>query len=530
MNKHIKYTIWVVIVAAVAGLSWFLLSGQGKSSDTLNEVAIQDLPYTYSSTKAQTASEFNMLALTAATPLALDRNGHLKEYAAKEVKVSNQNQKVTITLKDGLKYEDGSNVSAQDYKTSINLLANPNSKASYASWATDWIVGAKDVFENKTKEVSGVKVLSKNKYEINLTGKYGFFKSTLSSGIWAPLKKEWVEKIGLNNFGNNYKHVLSSGEYKIKKLQKDQYLEYEKIGNKVLSSQNTPQHVKFKMYTTPSAIANDFKAKKVNSVAKSEVADKILKYSKNKQADDVTEDPVMMVLANGGIAKQNMQALYLAIDKKYFIDNYYYGLGQVRDSLAPKSYDIEGQNFNRNQNNYDLQKAKSLLTNDFKTVKLQVKTGLPAAQESGVKYLVNQWTKLGLKVEVVKKPFGPNDGTMGSNSKVRDYDVTIGLWGADYSHPNTFYGSLLGSETGTGYSYWVGGRIKEYDSVVKQANEESNVKIADQLFQKAYEIQKEEGQLFPLLQKQSSRYIQPNGWEVHGNGHVLQPAFWVKNK
>lgn len=522
----------IIIAAGVvaAGVGSFIFLNPNSNSQRIEE-AISTLPTTFSSVKADKAPDFNHLILTTATPLALTQDGKLVNYAAKSVDTSSDGKKITITLKDGLKYEDNTDVVAQDYKTAAELLANPATKASYASWVSNFIVGGKDYFEGKTKNLSGIKVLSKTKYEINLNSNYNFFKSTLSSGIWAPIKKSQIEKVGIEKYGSNYKDVLSSGEYKVSKFSKSQYIEYTRNDASSLTTKSIPKIIRTTSYPQPDILATQFKNKKVNSIGKTATTDKILGYSKDKKPSYQYLSPTMSYLANGGLDKNTMKALWYAIDRKYIIDTFMYGNAQVRNYLTPQYYEIEAQYKNANANNYDLEKAKKLKSPSVKEINFQVLSEdvASASGQAEVKYFISQWEKLGLKVNLIKKPFAAAE-TMAPNTKQRSYDVTWVAWGQDYPHPQAYYGALLGTNTSTAYSYWNNDKIKEYDALIKQANEQKDDKKANEFYIKAHELQMEEGQLLPLWESQTSKYVAKNGWRLTSNGEYLRPVFWTQFK
>lgn len=529
MKKYSKYIILIGVILLATVL--FIFTTNNNNSNTLNEVALDELPSTFNSAKSQQAGDSNMIAMTGATPLTTNREGKVINYAAQKVETLNSGKTIKITLKNGLKYQDGTQVVAQDYKSAINMLVNPRTKASFSSWATNWIVGAQAVFENKAKEVSGIKIISNNVFEINLLQPYTFFKTTLSSAVWTPIPQKWIQSHGgVEHYGAKYDQLLSSGEYKIKKYAKDQYIEYEKIQNSVLANSDTPKTVRFTSYKIPDAIAHDFKNKKVNSVLKTEVTDKILGYKKETKAQDVTEEPTVQYLANGGLSINNMKALYLALDKNYIVDNFFYGIGRVRNQMTPNNYLTEKYYKNANKNEYDLEQAKKLIDKNLKVVRFQIRSAQPQSYQAFVKYIVNQWEKLGLKVELSEVPFGPNDGTMGENTKERKYDVTFGTWGEDYPHAYSFTGQLLGSNTSTAYSYWNNDQRLKYDELIDLASKEVDENKSNELFAKAAMFQKDNAQLLAFLQRQHQQYIQKNGWITYSNGHVLKPSLWVKLK
>lgn len=79
----------------------------------------------------------------------------------------------TITLRDGLRYSDGSGITAADYAFSILLGAAPELAAIGAqTTAADTIVGAEAYKSGETKQLSGVRILGERKLSITVKGDY----------------------------------------------------------------------------------------------------------------------------------------------------------------------------------------------------------------------------------------------------------------------------------------------------------------------------------------------------------------------
>lgn len=532
--KNSKIVISLVAVAAVTVASILVFNPFKKVAKSELTEAVNILPSTYSVAKGNSSADFGPLTLTSATPTTVTKSGEIINYAAKSVDTSNDGKTVTVTLKDGLKYEDGSDVKAQDYITEMKLIGTPEAKSSYSNYIIDWIEGGKDFFEKKTKEIKGLKVLAPNKYEIKLTKKITFIKSLLAFELFAPVPQAQIDKAGgASKYGADPKQILSSGEYKIKKLEKDQYLEFVKNDKSPLleKEKDLPNSVKLRLISDVSTIINLFKNGEVNSVGKSEKSDKVLNKSKETPADFIDVTPAMSYLETSGLDKNIAKALYLALDKQYINDNIFYGTNTLNNTLVPNNYSkIVSKIPYANKNDFDLEKAKELSKDYKKEIKFLVSADAPQKTKDFNKYLLQQWTKLGLNVVIDEKPKNlMTKLKFNTQDKEREYNVTVAPWICDYANESSYYNALLGSKTSLSYSKWEGKDFDEYDKLIEQAINESNVEKSAQLYAKADKIRYDSGKLQTLSQTRELYYIQKNGYIIRGYGQMLKPTLWEKN-
>lgn len=529
-KKNIIITLIVSVVVILLG--YILLTSNNKKTAVLN-LPVSSEPSTFNYAKASLSAEFELFSLTSATPLGYDNNGNLVNYAAKDIAVSKDGKKFTITLKDGLTYQDGTKIVAQDYVNAIKILGDPKTKANYSSWVSDWIVGGKDYFTGKAKTIEGVKALSPTKYEINLNAPYSFFKATLNSDVWAPVPQKFIDKVGINNLGVDYTKMLSSGEYKITKQLKGNYIELTKNENNILTKKDLPNKIRLTFYSSIVKQYNDFKRGILNQVMKKDSSDKYFKFPKDKKADYVTSDPVVEYLINGSLSANNAKALYLALDKNYIINKIYYGIGDLRNVITPKSLTkLEAKYHNPSQNLFDIEQAKKLKDPSFNKVKFQIQSASSSPEyDTLVKYIVDQWEKIGVQVEITKVPYGPKDGIMNPSNVKRNFDVAMGPWGIDYPHPQTFFGAILGSKTNTAYAYWQGKSAKKYDSLIEKAELATDENTSLEAYKQAQELQFKEAKLMPIRGRQSKWYIQTNGWNTYVKGAInAKPQYWTKKE
>ena len=110
----------------------------------------------------------------------LDDKLEVQPDGASDWKVSDDRKTYTFTIRDGLKFGDGTPVTAGDFVYSINRALAPDTAAFGASSHFGHIVGAQDVIDGKTKQVAGVKALDDKSLQITLDAPIAYFLALLT--------------------------------------------------------------------------------------------------------------------------------------------------------------------------------------------------------------------------------------------------------------------------------------------------------------------------------------------------------------
>ena len=148
--------------------------------------------------------------------LRVDKNGKLQPDLAEKVDVSADGLTYTATLRDDLKYSDGTKLTAEDFVYTWQRMVDPATASEYAYLASDsHLVNAADIIAGKKSvEELGVKAEG-NKVIFTLSNPSPQFKSLLSFSNFVPQHKEFVEKTG-KQYGTKSDKQIYSGPLKLK--------------------------------------------------------------------------------------------------------------------------------------------------------------------------------------------------------------------------------------------------------------------------------------------------------------------------
>lgn len=534
MNKKI-----IIGALALIGIgAGFFIFNSNKSNE--NEII---LPYgrgrgvdgelsSFNPAKADNTPSAIALHNEVAELLAFDKDGKLVPYAAKSVTTNKDATEVSVELKDGLKYDDGTDVLAKDYYNGAKLLGSSKTRSSYQSWVSEWIVGGSDFAKDKTKEISGFKVINDKKFTIKLTSPRAYFKSTFASEMWSPVPQHFIDKIGgLENYGLTYDKFISSGPMKIKSYN-SQKLVVEKNNQTSLSKDVKVNSIKFVPVTTLTSAIAQFKQNKLYAVEKTAETDKAL--NKNSNADQIFPLAQMEYISvnRKNVDKNLAKAIYLSLDKDYINKNIFDSMYQVRSVITPATYQnvedaLKKNNIDPNKNEFDLEEAKKLSKPyKDKVIKILVKTEKTqdVKYNNYLKYVITQLESLGVKTEIKTLPtkLASKEIYKDANTN-RSYDITLNAWSNDYPEASTFVNSILGSHTTNNFSAWTS---KIYDENTQKAMTQVDETKAGEYYAKAIIDAKNEYAVLPIVQYKANVYTQDQKFQPYSVAGLRYVNYW----
>jgi len=376
--------------------------------------------------------------------LKTDSSGNLTPDLAEKYTISEDGLTYTFTIKDNVYFHDGAKVTTDDIAFTIEKAKDPLLKSPReANWA-----GVR------------VEVVDEKTIIFHLKQPYAPFIQNATLGILP--KHLWntttIEEFPFSQFNIS---PVGSGPYKIDSItyssggfpsdyRLQAYKKYS-LGEPYITTIN------IKSYKTEKDILDAYKNGRIESIHG---------YSKsklenfNEKSSSVIQTPlprIFGVFFNQNVApvlvyREVREALNIAIDKQYIIDNVIDGSGQIIDSPVPKVTDTE--TLDQTTPEERIEKAKNLLIqkkwvqnedgvfekkDGSKTVKLEfsISTGsAPELKESAL-ILQEQWQKMGALVEV--KIF--DIGDLNQNIiKTRKYDALL-------------FGAIIGRDMDL-YPFW----------------------------------------------------------------------------
>lgn len=409
------------------------------------------------------------------------KKGELKPDLAEKVEVSDDGLTYTATLRDNLKWSDGSDLTAEDFVYTWQRIVDPTTASEYAYLASDaHVLNAEEVIAGtKSVDELGVKA-DGNKVIFTLSSPSPQFMSLLSFTNFMPQSKAFVEKAGAD-YGTNSDKALYSGPYTVEdwngtsgtfKLVKNKYYwDTDNVKNEKVNIQTIKK---------PDTAVQMYKDGELDAAG---ISGTEAIYNANKNNKDVVQVPeattaylvynetgTVTALTNTKIR----QALNLATDRegivKAAIDTgskaatalVPYGLETLPDGTDLTDYVEPGYSYDEKEATKLFKEGLAELGTDSVKLTITSDADSPVAKAT-VDYLKQTWEEAlpGLTVEEKFVTFKQRL----EDTKNQNFDVAFVLWGGDYPEGSTFYGLFTSNSS---YNY---GKFSntDYDAAYKKA-------------------------------------------------------------
>jgi oligopeptide transport system substrate-binding protein len=151
----------------------------------------------------------------------LDQHLRVQPDASASWTMSHDGKVYTFTLQPGLKWGDGSPLTAQDVVWSFNRAFSPAYASGGVSFYLAHILGGLDVVNKRARTVKGVKAIGTNKVQITLDQPAAVFLDDLAYSVAALVPRHLIEK-----YGNTWtEHAVGTGPFVVKKWKHNQEID-----------------------------------------------------------------------------------------------------------------------------------------------------------------------------------------------------------------------------------------------------------------------------------------------------------------
>ena len=157
----------------------------------------------------------NMLITLFETLLIIDQDNKVQPGQAEKYEVSPDGLTWTFTMRDGLKWSDGTDLNAKDFEYTFKRIADTNVAAPYAETVIGMIEGYKDAIDSKNPEKLNVKASDDGKtLTVKLAYPCSYFDKIVAFGTMSPVQKATVEKNG-DSWATKPETYVCNGPYTI---------------------------------------------------------------------------------------------------------------------------------------------------------------------------------------------------------------------------------------------------------------------------------------------------------------------------
>ena len=433
----------------------------GGSEEKILSVQIGPDPETIDPALNSAVDGGNMLLHSFECLLTVGEDGQLTEGQAESWDTSEDGLTWTFHLRDGLKWSDGSDLTANDFVYSWKRVCDPEVAAPYAETVLGMVKGYKEATEGDLDALQ-VKAEDDQTLVVTLSNPCTYFGSLAAFATLSPVQEATIEANG-DGWATSAETYISNGSFYVSEWVPGSHILMSKNPNYWNADAIKLDGIKFNLIEDANASYSAYQTGEVLMI-KDVPTEEIPSLEGN---DDYYVDPIIgtyylsLNLNREPFTDKNVRkALSLAIDRDYVANTLMQGTySPASNFMGPGWIDTDGKEFMENANggqpyidisNHEanLEEAKKLL----KEAGYENGEGLPSitysTNDAGyhkvvAEYLQEAWAELGvdLKVDIVEwASFTP----MRRNG---DYDASRNGWVGDYSDPSNML-DLLYSTNG----------------------------------------------------------------------------------
>ncbi len=414
--------------------------------------------------------------------LRLDDNLNPVGDIAESWQVSNGGKTYTFKLRQDVKFHNGRQVKAADFKYSWERAANPATRSLTAGTYLGDIVGVKEVLEGKAQQISGVRVVDDFTLEVTIDAPKSYFLSKMTYPTSFVVDKDNVAS------GRNWWQKPSgTGPFKLKTWEKEKLLVLERnasyYGDKARVNAVNFQlwgGAPMQMYETGEIDVTD-----VSLAYIYKVSDKLGQfYDELEAVPELSFGYIGFNATRPPFDDANLRrAFSLAIDKDKIVSLVFKDTVQRADGVLPPG--IPGFNKDLIGLKFDVNEAKRLIAaskygsvDALPPITITV-SGYGGLIPQNVEAAVQEWRQ-NLGVEVTVRQLEPQVFLYNLKSE-KDEMYSIG-WVADYPHPQNFLDVLFHTGLDNNYGEY---SSPEFDAIIDRANVEQDYAASLKLYQQA---------------------------------------------
>ena len=443
-----------------------------------------------------------------------DASGSIVPALAESWDISEDGTVYTFHLRDGLKWSDGTPLTAGDFVYSIQRVLTPATTAQYYSMMSDYIKGAKEFYEGTaTAEELGAKALDDKTLEITLIQPTSFFIDLVSMWCYFPVQEATITANG-DRWTASADSYVCNGPFKMEQINLGEGYVLVKNENYWDAENVTLEKLTFRFILDSATALTAYEAGDVDGIRSIPSADYARLVAANAGVNVVPNYGTVYYNINCAKAPYDnplvRKALNLAIDRKTIIENVVQLDATPAYSFLAPGYGVDGKDITEGRGTFELSETANVEAAQAALAEAGYPNGegFPTLQLSyysndTVKKVVEAMaemfkTNLNINVEI-----SSNDWAIFYASvQAGDYEVAAMGWSADYLNPMSFLPLFkTGDSTNTAFY-----SNAAYDELVNQVMLETDAAAAAELTLKADELVSNDYACIPLYYK-SNNYL-----------------------
>jgi len=431
----------------------------------------------------------NVIVHAFETLMIVDSENKIVPGQAEAYDVSEDGMTYTFHLRDGLKWSDGTPLTANDFVYSWKRLADPNTAAPYAADMLGFVKGYEEAAAGNL-DALGVSASDDKTLVVELSAPCVYFSKLVTHASMVPVQQASVEANG-EQWSLKPETYISNGPLKMIDWVPGSHITFAKNENYWNADKITLNTLKFVLMEDANAAYSAYQTGEVSMIK--DVPTEEIPALKGKEEFHV--EPGMGI---SYIDFQNQKepfnnpdvrkALSLAIDRDYLANTVMQGIGAPAANFVPRGVsDAEGGTFfedvTRKNNGGDFFNVENYESDVAKAKELLAKAGYPDGKgfpiveymtnDAGynkpvAEYLQSCWKEaLGIKVDIKIVEWA----TFTPTRRAGDYQIARDAWSLDYDDPSNLLNLMMSTSGNNNAMY----NNPDLDKLLNEANSTADV-------------------------------------------------------
>lgn len=429
----------------------------------------------------------------------LDKDGVPVPGQAESVEVSDDGKVYTFKLRDGLKWSDGKEITAEDYVYSWNRAISPETAADYEYMF--------DVIDGYDEGKLNVVAKDAKTLEVTLKNAVPYFLELTAFPTYSPVRQDIIEANG-DAWATKPETYIGNGPYKITEWVPNSHIMMSKNENYWNVDALGPDNIKFVLMDDDVAILNAFQKGEIlfaDSMPNDEIdawRDKPEFYLEGQLGTYYLSFNVQKAPLDNPKVRE---ALILAIDREFIVREIgksgqepagaFVATG-LSDADPTKEFrEVGGNYYDPYDYEGNLEKAKQLLAEagypngeGFPTIEYLYNEG--TGHQAIAEAIQDMYSKIGVNITLASQEWN----TFLNTRKNGDYYIARNGWLSDYNDPISMLDMWI-TGSGNNDAQWSNA---EYDALIAEVKSTDDQEKRFELMHKAEDIIFEESMLCPI--------------------------------
>lgn len=450
-----------------------------------------------------------------------DAEGNIIPAGAESWTISDDGLVYTFKLRQDAKWSDGQPVTANDYVYALQRVLDPETASMY-SWFVQMFIKNSTAYSEGTvgPEELGIKAVDDYTLEYTLEHPATFFMQALLITIWLPVRQDAVES-DPDRWAFNPDTCISNGPFRLKEFVTGSHMTLVKNEHYWGTDEVQIDEVKYTFMKGSTAALAAFRAGDLDGFSKvptSDLIDLLTTDDRLHVFDRLSFNFLRLNVETKGLDDARVRrAINLGIDRQAYMDGLGSGLtNAVALGAVPEGMMLDGKDFrevsgtNGLSAEANLEEARALLEEagypggeGLPVYRIHCASGSKESAE-----VLQEMLKVNLGIESEVYPV--DDKLNWEMITRKEYDISFGGWGGDYTHPMTF----LNLFTSTAFDNCTGWSNPEYDQLIADATIETDEAKQLEMLVRAEQILMEESPIIPLSIPTTTMMMQDfiTGW------------------